>query len=58
MTRSDYELIARVLNDPSLHLPESKRRAIVHRFVDELSARPAFDRPRFLALFGMEDDES
>jgi hypothetical protein len=54
MTRKDYELIARVLRDPTLHLQDSKRRALASRFADELEADNwRFDRERFLKACGV-----
>lgn len=50
MTSKDFELIARVLRDPTLHLQDSKRLALAVRFADELgSINPNFDRERFIA---------
>lgn len=57
MSRKDFEMIARVLRDPSLHLQDSKRRALASRFADELAATNSrFDRERFIAAC-MEDTQ-
>lgn len=56
MSKKDFEMIARVLRDPTLHLPEAKRRAVASRFADELRAtNPRFDRSRFVAACMGED---
>lgn len=45
MTKKDFQLIAKVLNDPTLHLPATKRRALASRFADEFAAlNPRFDK--------------
>jgi hypothetical protein len=47
--------MTRVLNDPTLHLQDSKRRALASRFADKLSGvHPNFDRSRFLRACGVE----
>jgi hypothetical protein len=49
MSRKDYEMIVRVLNDPTLHLPDAKRNALASRFADELQKdNPNFNRSRFM----------
>jgi hypothetical protein len=56
MSKKDFELIARVLRDPSLHLQASKRRALASRFADELATtNPRFARETFLRACGVED---
>jgi hypothetical protein len=49
MTRKDFETVARVITDPSLHLQSSKTRALASRFADVFEQdNPRFDRERFL----------
>jgi hypothetical protein len=49
MTRQDFELIARVLRDRSLHLQESKRYVLAQRFADAFAEiNPRFDRTKFI----------
>lgn len=48
MSRKDYELIARVINESGLAV--SDLRSLTERFADELSSdNPHFDRERFYA---------
>ena len=59
MTRQDFQLIADVLSDPTLHLQGSKQRALASRFADKLAeTNPRFDRERFMRAALREMDQS
>jgi hypothetical protein len=56
MTRKDYILIAKTIND-AYYLDQNKKLTIARDFADELSFdNPRFDRARFLTACGLEQN--
>lgn len=56
MSKKDYEIIAHILNDDSLHLGNSKKAALASRFATVLSVEnERFNVDKFLEACGVED---